>query len=143
MDSPLNVGLVPGSLIADVFDEAWDWLEPATMGRVEKEDLEIVLLNGTFQLWSVANDLKEVKAWAVSQMVVDTDGERTMVIRWAGGSDLKQWIQQIDWAEHFARTHDLSRVAVWGRPGWKKTLAPYGYTLDHCVYSKKVNPRIN
>jgi hypothetical protein len=59
----------------------------------------------------------------------------------AGGEEMLRWI---DWLEpimvEIAREQGAEYLTTKGRPGWARTLKPYGYEHLYTICGKKVNP---
>jgi hypothetical protein len=59
------------------------------------------------------------------------------IVNMATGHDLPLWVDQIKEFEKWAvENYGIKKIEIFGRPGWKKMLAPLGFTFSHVQMDK-------
>lgn len=84
--------------------------------------------NGDFQMWAVTDD-EEVKATALTRMIVYPTGQRRGEVIIATGRDLGAWVEKIpEFKQQFIEMFNLDRVGALARPGWSRKLKDWRMT---------------
>ncbi len=91
------------------------------MGRFE--DVERDVLGANAYLW-LAIESGSVLAAAVTQVTQDKDGRLCTIVA-CGGHDWARWGGLIEGLENYARAENCRRMAIAGRPGWRRRLPDY------------------
>jgi hypothetical protein len=131
-------------------DEAWPvvspWLiqaigEEVHWGHIEQIRTEVRA--GSMHLWVVQEEgTGDVLAVAVTEPQV-LGNHKVLVVRWMGGRDIDQWLHDMAVIERWAKINNFVRVEIWGRPGWSKKFAPYGYREDYRVIGKQIEKELH
>jgi hypothetical protein len=91
---------------------------------------------GIEQLWVITDKKDDIHGVCVSQ-IMEQANYNIGLVRIATGHDLPLWVDKIKEFEDWASKHfDCKKIEVYGRPGWKKMLAPLGYEFSHVQMDK-------
>lgn len=121
-------------------DEVWPEIEPMLEEAIKYSDgkftakcVKDALTTKEMQLWVAVNKKEKIQAFAVTQ-IVNYPAKRVMIIMFASGSCLEKWLHFIHILKNYAEYQDCRSIEIYGRKGWEKKLAPYGYQTIHSVY---------
>lgn len=122
-----------GIVAADKVELLWPVVAPLLKpavdragGRISMETVLSSLAAGTHLLWIVANDSTITAAFTTR--VAKYPLKSMLVVECLGGSRLKEWVESTnEMLKRFAKDSGLSGVEMYGRSGWSKALAPYGW----------------
>lgn len=125
----MNFGFVPPPLNGAAGDAHRLLGNAATRGGYEWEEVEEALQSGTAQLWLAVED------GPVAAMVTRMDGQ-TLEVWLAGGAVLSGAVQFLETAIAASREAGATDGRIWGRRGWERVLAPYGWRRDGELLTK-------
>jgi hypothetical protein len=91
---------------------------------------------GLEQLWVIVDDKDDIHGVCVSS-IVKQPNYNVGIVNMATGHDLSLWVDQIKEFEKWAsKNYGVKKIEIFGRPGWKKMLAPLGFTFSHVQMDK-------
>ena len=91
---------------------------------------------GLEQLWVIVDDKDDIHGVCVSS-IVKQPNYNVGIVNMATGHDLPLWVDQIKEFEKWAvKNYGIKKIEIFGRPGWKKMLAPLGFTFSHVQMDK-------
>src|ERR1700761_6995079 len=130
---PYAVVPVPSSEVIRFWSAIAKLLQPAidrSEGRCTAGQVLDLAMAGSSQVWLVVNrDTKEFKAAATTELRPYV-GCAMLNVSLIGGSDIGAWLSTfIEQITIFAKHNGSKGIELLGRPGWKKTLKPYGFVL--------------
>jgi len=70
-------------------------------------------------------------------------GMLTLVIMWAAGKNMRDWIHDISIIENIARDRGFVQLQIWGRKGFEKMLKSEGYRHEFTVIGKPLHYGVN
>lgn len=95
-------------------------------GRISADTVFTSLFHGTHLLWIVNDDTKIVAA--LTTRVAKYPLKRMLVVECLGGDGMEEWVSMLDdTLKRFAKDSGLDGIELFGREGWTKALAPYGW----------------
>lgn len=102
-------------------------------GVVTLDDHRKGVTDGAKQLWIIWDG--SCRAAVVTQII------NNVCFIWAlGGEGMKDWLHLLDELEGWARRQGCTGMQLWGRPGWIKALAEYGYDRKLVIMNKDFEP---
>lgn len=135
--------------IQDAWLHAMPWVEKA-IGEVNHMHAELAhiqkgLYEGFLQLWSIQDKRKDNQPvfFLITELHTTEAGFKTLILRWAAGTDMADWIDEINLLESICEKEGYHKIEVWGRPGWEKVLKNYGYQREFVILSKLVSRGLN
>ena len=91
---------------------------------------------GLEQLWVIVDNKDNIHGVCVSS-IVKQPNYNVGVVNMATGHDLPLWVDQIKEFEKWAsKNYGVKKIEIFGRPGWKRMLAPLGFTFSHVQMDK-------
>lgn len=121
-------------------DSVWHVIEPMldkalkhADGKYTARSVKDALITKSMQMWVAVTEKEIIKAFAITQIINYPD-KKVLSIMFAGGVDMKNWLHFIHILQNFGKFHDCLAIEIYGRAGWEKVLAPYGYEKIHSVY---------
>jgi hypothetical protein len=91
---------------------------------------------GLEQLWVIVDDKDNIHGVCVSS-IVKQPNYNVGIVNMATGHDLPLWVDQIKEFEKWAsKNYEIKKIEIFGRPGWKRMLAPLGFTFSHVQMDK-------
>ena len=91
---------------------------------------------GLEQLWVIVDDKDDIHGVCVSS-IVKQPNYNVGIVNMATGHDLPLWADQIKEFEKWAsKNYGVKKIEIFGRPGWKRMLAPLGFTFSHVQMDK-------
>lgn len=91
---------------------------------------------GLEQLWVIVDDKDNIHGVCVSS-IVKQPNYNVGIVNMATGHDLPLWVDQIKEFEKWAsKNYGIKKIEIFGRPGWKRMLAPLGFTFSHVQMDK-------
>jgi hypothetical protein len=91
---------------------------------------------GLEQLWVIVDDKDNIHGVCVSS-IVKQPNYNVGIVNMATGHDLPLWVDQIKEFEKWAsKNYGVKKIEIFGRPGWKRMLAPLGFTFSHVQMDK-------
>lgn len=91
---------------------------------------------GLEQLWVIVDDKDDIHGVCVSS-IVKQPNYNVGIVNMATGHDLSLWVDQIKEFEKWAsKNYGVKKIEIFGRPGWKRMLAPLGFTFSHVQMDK-------
>jgi len=124
-----SAGIVTADKVGLLWPVVAPLLEPAVArsgGRISMETVLSSFSAGTHLLWIVANDSTITAAFTTR--VAQYPLKAMLVVECLGGSRLKEWVEGTsETLKRFAKDSGLDGVEMYGRFGWSKALAPYGW----------------
>lgn len=125
-----SVSLVPPEAVKDMWPAVAPLLAPAiemSHGRADLISVLQWLLERRYLLWIAFPPSGEVRAAFVTREA-RYPGRSMLSIDFCGGDGLHGWAAEgTRIFRSFAKDVGLSGVELVGRPGWQKSLAPYGW----------------
>lgn len=103
-------------------------------GAFTPEDILHSLKSGEMQLWVVSTN--SIIYCALITEVKQFPHQKHLNILFLGGDEMPEWIHLIDDIVNRAKINDCDAVKIYGRKGWEKVLAKYGFKHSHCVLKR-------
>ncbi len=104
-----------------------------TYGRFEAEDIKEGLLKNPQQLW-VAFDDKKIYGAVVTE-VTKYPRMTALTVHFLAGIDFESWKDpMLKLVQQFGKDNGCKLIDSYGRPGWEKVWANYGYTKRFIFY---------
>lgn len=95
-----------------------------------------------YQLWAAREGEKSL--YVVTEIQPTASGPELHIVLGGGGLDEDEEIlKHLGLIEEWATAYDVKSVIIWGRLGWKKKLAKYGYQLETAMYRRPLTYRMN
>ena len=124
-----SAGIVSKEHVAGLWPVVAPLLKPAvdrSGGRISMDTVFASLEQGTHLLWIVADESTITAAFTTR--VAQYPLKRMLVVECLGGSRLREWVSDTnDTLIRFAKDSNLDGIEMYGRNGWSKALAPYGW----------------
>ena len=127
-------------IVAGDIDIAWPYVEPLLQRAMRYSDRKFdtqsiyeALIARDMQLWVATTASQEIKACAITH-IVDYPQKTVMIIMFAAGFQMDKWLHFIHILKRYAQHNDCDSIEIYGRNGWAKKLAKYGYEQIHAVY---------
>jgi hypothetical protein len=140
MSSPAN--FLQGVLSTHI-DKVWDKVKPLLQkaldysdGKYGLEDVYRALSQREMQLWLVFDERGEICAICITRVICYPREKRAAIV-FASGTGVMEWVHHNETIQAWAKSEGCASLEIYGRPGWEKVLAPYGYQKIHTVL--KVN----
>ena len=133
-------------LSRDQIVEHWHLVKPILqtaldhgVGESKLADYLMHALELKAQIWVILDKDGLIVCAAITQFI-DYSSQRSLHIVAIGGVGLKEWADQYYVVEGFARDNNCSRVEMWGRKGWERTLPKLvpGFKTIYTVMSKDI-----
>lgn len=128
---------------------AMPWIEKA-IGEVNHTHAELVhiqkgLYAGVLQLWAIQDKRKDNMPvfFLITELHTTEAGFKTLILRWAAGTDMGDWLDDIELLEEICSREGYHKMEVWGRAGWEKVLKPHGFKREFTILSKLVKRGLN
>ena len=104
-----------------------------TYGRFEAEDIKEGLLKNPQQLW-VAFDDKKIYGAVVTE-VTKYPRMTALTVHFLAGIEFESWKEpMLKLVQQFGKDNGCKLIDSYGRPGWEKVWANYGYTKRFIFY---------
>ena len=104
-----------------------------TYGRFEAEDIKEGLLKNPQQLWVAFND-KKIYGAVVTE-VTKYPRMTALTVHFLAGIDFESWKDpMLKLVQQFGEDNGCKLIDSYGRPGWGKVWANYGYTKRFIFY---------
>jgi hypothetical protein len=104
-----------------------------TYGRFEAEDIKEGLLKNPQQLWVAFND-KKIYGAVVTE-VTKYPRMTALTVHFLAGIEFESWKEpMIRLVHQFGKDNGCKLIDSYGRPGWEKVWANYGYTKRFIFY---------
>lgn len=117
-------------------------LEIYGYNRYSLEEIVYGLRMGLYTLW--AGQEEESYIFLITELRQEKSGLVVNVILGGGALDSEDLIiQHIELLEQWAKGIGAVGISVWGRLGWKKKLAPYGYQHETSLFRRVFSERMN
>ncbi len=100
-------------------------------------DVHEMLANGLLTLWVVYNDEKDKAVGCLLTEIIEHPRMRVLSIFLAGG-EFSNMILVLDDLKDYALSAKCKNIEFYGRPGWEKTLKPWGFDKIHTVMRLKL-----
>ena len=104
-----------------------------TYGRFEAEDIKEGLLKNPQQLWVAFND-KKIYGAVVTE-VTKYPRMTALTVHFLAGDDFESWKDpMLKLVQQFGKDNGCKLIDSYGRPGWERVWANYGYTKRFIFY---------
>lgn len=104
-----------------------------TYGRFEAEDIKEGLLKQPQQLW-IAFDDKKIYGAVVTE-VTKYPRMTALTVHFLAGIEFETWKEpMLRLVQQFGKDNGCKLIDSYGRPGWEKVWANYGYTKRFIFY---------
>jgi hypothetical protein len=104
-----------------------------TYGRFEAEDIKNGLLKQPQQLW-IAFDDKKIYGAVVTE-VTKYPRMTALTVHFLAGIEFESWKESmLRLVQQFGKDNGCKLIDSYGRPGWEKVWANYGYTKRFIFY---------
>jgi len=104
-----------------------------TYGRFEAEDIKEGLLKKPQQLWIAFND-KKIYGAVVTE-VTKYPRMTALTVHFLAGIEFESWKEpMLKLVQQFGKDNGCKLIDSYGRPGWEKVWANYGYTKRFIFY---------
>lgn len=124
--TPLSVDLVcvPPADVHKIWPQAGELIRAAIeqTDLSEFADLEYDVMSGDQLLWLAISDHIEA---AATTHLIKTRGKPVLVITACSGYQRERWLPLLSKIEQYAKAEGASRVRLYGRKGWERTLKDY------------------
>ncbi len=122
-------GIVPRDHVPALWPVVENHLERAIEragGRISGQTVMKSILDGTHLLW-IISDGDKISAAMVTR-IAEYPLKKMLVVESLGGSELKHWLPvAFNALKGYAKDMSLSGIEMYGRSGWTRALAPYGW----------------
>lgn len=134
-----NCSLHP--VLCQDIDDMWQEIEPFIVKVLNKmedstpiESIKNDLLKSARQLWLVKSD--EVIKAVVITTIQDYGKQRTGVLSYISGEDIREWISGIDAIGDYFKAMKCDKFSIIGRRGWKKFIECRGFKEKKTVFER-------
>jgi hypothetical protein len=104
-----------------------------TYGRFEAEDIKEGLLKQPQQLWIAFDDTKIYGA--VVTEVTEYPRMKVLTVHFLAGVEFETWKDpMLKLVQQFGKDNGCKLIDSYGRPGWERVWANYGYTKRFIFY---------
>lgn len=104
-----------------------------TYGRFEAEDIKEGLLKNPQQLWVAFND-KKIYGAVVTE-ITKYPRMTALTVHFLAGIEFESWKEpMLKLVQQFGKDNGCKLIDSYGRPGWEKVWANYGYTKRFIFY---------
>lgn len=104
-----------------------------TYGRYEAEDIKEGLLNKPQQLWIAFDDTKIYGA--VVTEITEYPRMKVLTVHFLAGVEFETWKDpMLKLVQQFGKDNGCKLIDSYGRPGWERVWANYGYTKRFIFY---------
>lgn len=103
-------------------------------GAFTPEDILQSLKAREMQLWVVSS--QGILTCAVITEIKQFPHQKHLNILFLGGDDMNKWIHLIDDIINRAAKNGCDAVKIYGRKGWEKVLAKFGFKHSHTVLKR-------
>ena len=104
-----------------------------TYGRFEAEDIKEGLLKQPQQLW-IAFDDKKIYGAVVTE-ITQYPRMKVLTVHFLAGIEFETWKDpMLKLVQQFGKDNGCKLIDSYGRPGWEKVWANYGYTKRFIFY---------
>jgi hypothetical protein len=104
-----------------------------TYGRFEAEDIKEGLLKQPQQLW-IAFDNTKIYGAVVTE-VIKYPRMTALTVHFLAGVDFETWKEpMLKLVQQFGKDNGCKLIDSYGRPGWERVWANYGYTKRFIFY---------
>ena len=104
-----------------------------TYGRYEAEDIKDGLLNKPQQLWIAFDDTKIYGA--VVTEITEYPRMKVLTVHFLAGIEFETWKDpMLKLVQQFGKDNGCKLIDSYGRPGWERVWANYGYTKRFIFY---------
>ncbi len=142
-DSPYIKGV-----LSNAIEQVWDDVKPMLLQalvyadtKYNADDILSALIKGHMQLWLVFDNNGDTCAFCITR-IINYPQEKRAAILFTSGHDVMKWVHFNEVICAWAASNGCSTLEVYGRPGWEKLLAPFGYEKIHTVL-KVTLPKIH
>lgn len=95
------------------------------------------IISGKRQLWLILNDDDSFMSFVLSEIQTNNaTGLKTIVVPTMAGEDGPASVPLIAEIEKYGLEQGCDKSAVYGRAGWKRSVAKEGYELEMCIFGK-------
>ncbi|EJF88018.1 hypothetical protein [Bartonella rattimassiliensis] len=98
------------------------------------------ITTGQAQLWLVLKNKIQFSAFAITKVEITHTGKKCVVLLDLAGEGGLKLVKLIDKVEKWARKTNAEEIHLFGRTGWEKKLAQYGYSRNLIQYRKVLIP---
>ncbi|WP_273760863.1 hypothetical protein [Bartonella sp. ML70XJBT.G] len=127
--------------IAPYFDEILSSLS-AYVERFKHEvtlpELIEAICSGKKQLWLILDDEDQFLAAVTTQLQYTALGKKRALICECSGKGVLDLVDNLQFAEDWARENGAFEIEILGRLGWKRALEKQGYGIDMLYYRKEL-----
>jgi len=125
---------------ADEINDNWEWIKPYidsalsySLGEMTANEVRRNGVNGSYLfLYFKGKGLATVEA-------VDYRNKTILWCPQVAGEDLDEWIDELwDVLLNLAKEKNAKEIAIHGRRGWLKKLAPYGFKEQYTTMVRKL-----
>jgi len=129
--------LVPYSDLPASWRTAWWFLGPAVnrAGEMSESSVASKISTGQLHLFMIYVGEKPVGALTVA--FTQNDWQKVATIVHLGG-DFERMTPLFDELKSWARAHGASAFRIWGRKGWRKVAAPFGFKEKFVVMEAQI-----
>ena len=132
---------VPAHQLAQAWPHVEEYLRTALskgLGEYSLREVQLLLAKEKLQLWVVGDTESLEFLGAFVTQVDESEVGKFLNIFLCAGEDFDDWIHHLTMVEAWGREQGCIYSKVYGRRGWKKKLAPYGYAEKYVVLRKKL-----
>lgn len=129
---------VPKEELEMLWPHARPYVENVLMRGFEEysiEDVYTKLLEGNMQLWIFLDEKHEIGGCLITRVVMYPQ-MRVCEIVFGSFDDLDKYVHFYEVIEEWARENEVDVMRIYGRRGWTKKLAPFGYKQTSILYTR-------
>lgn len=140
-NSAIEVSAVPAAVLDVVWADVAPMIDRATSrsgGRYDVDSVRTGIESGVLALWIAMDDAKPIAALTTRVEEFPT-GKRVLAIDWIGGDRMKDWLPEAhDVLSDYARAYGCDHLQGYGRKGWLRALAKFGWEVDYTAYRMEI-----
>ena len=108
-------------------------------GGYTLESLYEQLLTGEQALWVMMDEDTEEVVGAATTRICVYPKKNSLAIDWVAGERMADWLPAFSrMMDTYAKDHECTQIEGFGRRGWIKALAPYGYREWYPTFRKEL-----
>jgi hypothetical protein len=136
-DRFLKISLVPHEAVGNVWKDVERVLDKSVAtanGKAKVIDVLSGIFDGTYVLWVVMSDDKNVVAAFTTRLIVYPQ-RKALALDWVGGTRMREWSDDmIETMTRYAEELGCHHLEGYGRKAWGRYLNKYGFQPEYIAY---------